>query len=310
MSTTRWKDTITRDIDNAIDLLIDEVEVDDGSTFTTYSNWSLNKVFETNQNFEIREKKYSFNYISYKYDQFNKGDVQPLKKQGFIITYTDGNDVFFIIDQNSSAQKILRKLLSYTGRNELVKEVPAFTSDFFIWLIKRVFTSKNKIDAVDEHGNILSLEAIKGFRGNTEDLQNKITASGESVMNLISTLSFLLESKQLDQVKIDIAYPPHENISLKIQQGILEVDTPSYHGPFETDEQCLKISKLYLLVYLEIIPLLKQEYNSNKEDNLWNETVYKSFTKMIASKIADKIGALNFNDDETLEENGEITSDM
>ena len=60
--------------------------------------------------------------------------------------YSTGYDVNYIIDQNSYAMKLLRKLLSYNGRNELERGNFDFSNDFFSWLIYRVYNKNCNIE--------------------------------------------------------------------------------------------------------------------------------------------------------------------
>ena len=83
-------------------------------------------------------------------------------------------------------------------------------------------------------------------------------------MNIISTLSFLLESSNLNQVKLDLNYTGHSNISLVLQKGTVNALLDDYSGSFEQEEVPeQKTANLYLTVYLEILTLLFQEYNTD-----------------------------------------------
>ena len=185
--------------------------------------------------------------------------------------------------------KLLRRLLSFSGKNELEKNSFDFSNDFFIWLIYRVYNSNYNIEiAPDEKA--LKLDAIKGFKGDTEDLQTKVSASGETVMNIISTLSFLLESSNLNQVKLDLNYTGHQNISLVLQKGTVNASLDDYVGNYEQEDTFeLKIAKLYLTIYLEILPMLFQEYNTDIGNELWNKDVYITFMKSVGENLTEKI---------------------
>lgn len=55
----------------------------------------------------LNGKEVEYNYIKYSYDQITAGDVygdRVVKREGFIIVYTTGSGINYIIDQNSSAQ--------------------------------------------------------------------------------------------------------------------------------------------------------------------------------------------------------------
>lgn len=138
----------------------------------------------------------------------------------------------------------------------------------------------------------LRIDSIKGFKGDTDDLQTKVSASGESVMNIISTLSFLLESSNMNQVKLDMNFTGHPNISLLLQKGTVNVYLSDYIGIYEQEEmEEQKIAKLYLTIYLEILPILVQEYNTDIGNDLWNQEVYIDFMRNVAETLTEKIQA-------------------
>lgn len=292
-ATTRWKDLQIKSIDVAIDKLIDEVTSDERMTNISWDNWTLKRVFSENQTMKLNGKDVKYNYISYAYDQTTAGSVsvedRVTRKEGFIIVYDSGGGVNYIVNQNSSAMKFLRKLLTYTGKNELEKNSFELSNDFFIWLIYRVYYDNNSIEMAPESKEMM-LDSIKGIKGDTDDSQTTVSASGETVMNVISTLSFLLESRNLNQVKIDLTYTEHNNISLLLQKGTVNVYLEDYIGSFGKEEQVeQKTAKLYLMVYLEILPLLMQEYNMDIGNELWNQEIYKKFLRDVADTITEKV---------------------
>lgn len=59
-----------------------------------------------------------------------------------------------------------------------------------MWLISKVYGKENTISSENEELSDLIIDSIKGFKGDTEDLLAKVSMSGESVMNIISALSF------------------------------------------------------------------------------------------------------------------------
>lgn len=303
-ATTRWRDAVSKDINEAIASLIDEVASDTKVTNITRDNWNLQKIFDQNQMISLNGRDVEYNYVKYSYDQTTAGDFsvedRVVRREGFIIVYTAGADINYIINQNSSAMALLRKLLSYSGKNQLEENAFGFTNDFFIWLIYRVYNTNYNIEICPDD-KVLKLDAIKGFKGDTEDLQSKVSASGETVMNIISTLSFLLESNNLHQVKLDLNYTGHPNISLTLRKGTVNALLDEYIGSFEQEEmQELKIAKLYLIIYLEMLPMLFQEYNSDIENELWNKEIYINFLKdvgeTLTKKVESKISSLGEED--------------
>jgi hypothetical protein len=284
---------MSKDIDEAMARLTNAVISDEKNTNITWNNWNLQKAFDQNQEISLNGNCITYNYVNYSYDQITVGDFSEedrvIKRKGFIIVYTAGAGICYIIDQNSSAKKLLRKLLSYNGRNELGQNAFGFTNDFFIWLIYRVYNTNYNIEICPDD-KILKLDAIKGFKGDTDDLQTKVSASGETVMNIISTLSFLLESNNLNQVKLDLNYTGHTNISLNLQKGTVNALMEEYIGSFDLEKiPELKIAKLYLTIYLEILPMLFQEYNSDIGNELWNKEIYKNFLKNVGETLTNKV---------------------
>lgn len=289
-STTKWRDTISENIDESIQKLIDEVVDDDKVTNVRWSNWRVEKFFEDTQSIILNGKEVKFNYIKYAYDHTDISNTsRSIRKEGFIIVYSSGFDVNYIIDQNSYAMKLLRKLLSYGGRNELERYVPDFSNDFFIWLIYRVYHSNGNIVVTTGGRKNFQLDAIKGIKGDTLDVQTQVIASGEAVMNIISTLSFLLESKNLNQIKLDLKYTDHSNISLGLQKGTVNAIMNEYSGIYEQLSLEEKNAKLYLLIYLEILPALFQEYYTDIGNDEWNKEVYKIFLKSVGETLREKI---------------------
>jgi len=86
-------------------------------------------------------------------------------------------------------------------------------------------------------------------------------------------------------------------VSLILKNNSIMLDLKSYQGIYEQDSPDELISKLYLLIYLEILPIIEQEYRSNVDDDIWNKKAYIDFMKTLAEtiskKIDDKIEALS-----------------
>lgn len=231
--------------------------------------------------------------MNFSFDKaINTGNDFTISPQnGFIVVYENAGILKYIIDKNSDAKTLLRKMLSYTGKNEIDNNNVELSSDFFLWIIKRVYYSNNTIDLPEVAGTkqSLGIESIKGFSGDTDDAQTKVSASGESVMNIISTLSFFLESSNFKKIIIDLRYKCHDKIALILRSGTVEIDTRAYIGAYDSDEYWDKVAKLYLVCYIEILPLLLQEYASDKENESWNNDQYICFMRDIASKIMERV---------------------
>lgn len=298
MSTTRWIDTLKNDLDSAINELIDEVKLPENANVFKYVNYAFEKAFEINQKAIFDNSVIMYNLIHYSYDQILTQVVGTFEtqtttqKKGFIIVY-ESNQINYIINKKYDAQKFLRRLLNYTGKNEIVKNSSDLDTNFFYWLISRVYNSQNTFDISDQ--KTITAKFIKGIKGDVSDLQTRVAADGESVISIISTLAFLLESNNLKQVKVDLSYEncetgeSHENISLILQKDTINIDLSSYQGIYEHDNDDEKIAKLYLLIYLDIFPNLLQEYYADIYNELWSKSILIEFLESVANTIQSKV---------------------
>lgn len=301
-TTTRWIDRKTADLDNAVELLIDSVGPDEKVKTIVWDNWRFDKIFSENCKITLNGRNIFYNMIRYSFDQITMDGTQPVEdmtseKSGFIIVYKTESSLNYIIDQNSSAQRMLRRLLSYSGKNEIERNMFELDDDFFIWLINRMYMENRTIETGSDGATQYELKAIRSIKGSADDLQTKVSASGESVMNLISTLSFLLESDSLNKIQIDLSYTGHENISLVLQSGTVSIETKRYQGEYETEAFDERLTKLYLMVYIEVLPTLLQEYHSDIENDMWNKERYREFLTGVAKdlqcRIQSKIDVIN-----------------
>lgn len=294
MATTRWIDNEITLLDEAINRLLQIPEDDINHETTIYSKWQVNKRFDENQQITFNGRSITYNYINFSYNKILPGnqpiDDRTTPNDGSIICYFNGTSVNYIINKHSDAQKILRKMLHYSGKNEISRNSFDISSDFFIWMISKVYLGENIIETESKSLKDLSLESIKGFKGDTEDSLTKVSASGESVMNIISTLSFLLESKRLNQIKINLQYGNHDNIELQlINNGAISTEVKEYQGEFEEDERVCLQAKLYLLIYIEIIPILMQAYRIDIENEEWTINKNIEFLREVAADLQKKV---------------------
>ena len=161
-------------------------------------------------------------------------------------------------------------------------------SDFFIWLISKVYNRENSIE-VSENTDI-QINSIKGLKGNTDDLLNKVTADGKTIMNVISTLSFLLESNNISQIKTDIEYKEHQHISLTLNKtSTIDTDLKDYTGILLGKEKELAFSELLLTIYIELIPNLFRVYQQEKREEAWGAQKYIEFIEKVGKDVSERI---------------------
>ncbi|MDU0333662.1 hypothetical protein RWU37_02665, partial [Enterococcus sp. 2CBP] len=210
-STTRWLNNSDITLDESINLLMTDHKGlrNDGSI--QYTNLQKHKLFDQNLEIKIENRDIKYNVIdfsmNYTMPGMTKMDEQTSIIRGMIIVYTDGAKTQYIINRNSDALKLLRRLHGYTGRNEIVENKFTFSDDIFMWFVKTVFTKDNEFLFTDAQQNekSLTINSIIGVRGETKD-DNTLSAHGDTVLKLISTLSFILESNLLKQIILRLEY--------------------------------------------------------------------------------------------------------
>lgn len=78
---------------------------------------------------------------------------------------------------------------------------------------------------------------------------------------------------------------------LTLKKDSVAIDFKPYQGVFEQQNSDNITARLYLLVYLEILPMLEQEYQSNVADDIWSKNAYIDFMNTVAGNLTGKIKA-------------------
>lgn len=295
MQLTRWTDETNTSLNNIEHKLLMPHPDEQSDTATGYVNWHIQKMFSTNKNEVFNGKTVKYNLYTFSVEQIPVGverdDDSVTQKNGFIIPYEINGKVKYIINRNSGTLTLIRKMLFYTGRGEVVKSNLSFTADKFIWLINKVYNGENLLEGGSDYLDNLYINSIRGFKGDTEDSLTTISAEGESVMNIISTLSFLIESKNLNQINIDLEYRTHTNIDITLnnKNTILFCDKRYTGNLLQSCNHYELFAKVILLLYTEIIPIIIQNYQNDVDLNLWNQGKCIEFLQQVAGDLEDKV---------------------
>lgn len=227
---------------------------------TVYKNLYKKIIFQEIQKFEFNDKSILYNVFEVSVDAISPGvESEEFRTQKInikVIVYESNKEINYIINRNSDALKYLRKIFSYEEKSAIVKNSITFKGDNFLWLIKKVFYEENsfKINNSMQKSKELIINQIIGIRGETSD-ENRLSAQGNTVFNLISTLSFILETKQVRQLMLRLEHTEHENIEVILNdRGKVSVDTDSYSGVYEDFEIDKKIAIILLFVYIDVLP--------------------------------------------------------
>lgn len=293
ITTTRWNDEVTFDWETVENQLLGPHLDDPISEPSGYNNWVIEKKFDKNRQITLNGKTIEYNVYTYSVDQGsadgNTSEDMVVHKDGFIILYTSNGNIRYIINRNSGAQAVLRKMLFYSKKGEIKKGELPLSGDFFVWLIHKVYTGNNTIESESDFLADLKIDCVRAFKGNTEDMLTKVSAVGESVMNIISTLSFLLESHNLNQITLDIAYREHSNIEVTLSnKNTVAISPDSYLG-VECDDWYDLIAKILLTLYIEILPIMIQCYQGEIDSNLWGQGKCIDFLHQVADDLSEKV---------------------
>ena len=292
LSTTSWVDEKTTDLAEVERLLLSPHNDEHSKTSLSYINWNVTKRLEQNKRMVFNGKETEFNCFHYSFEQFSVGmEDDTVKKEGYIIPYLNNGKIRYIVTRNTGAKTMLRKLLAYTGRNVIKSGPVQLSADLFVWLISKVYKGENIIVSESESLKDLSIDSIRGIKGDTEDLLTKVSAVGESVINIISTLSFLLESQKLNQIKLAINYGNHKNIDMSLStKNVVALDFDRYQGEYlhlKSEEE--RIATLFVLLYMEVLPIIIQGYVGEIESKQLGPGKCVEFLQGVAEDLSEKV---------------------
>ena len=281
MQITRWTDETGTTIQEVERKLLSVHSDEQSNTSTGYINWVIEKQFSQNKKGTFNGKNVEYNLFAFSVDQIPVG----------VEIDDDSDKVRYIINRNSGAMTLIRKMLFYTGKGEVVKNKLPFTADKFVWLISKVYNSENILEGGNDYLENLAIKTIRGFKGDTEDSLTTISAEGESVMNIISTLSFLIESKNLNQINIDLAYRNHTNIGVTLNnKSTVFISEERYLGELLQDHTYYeRIAEIILVLYTEVLPIIIQNYQNDVDANLWNQGRCIEFLQQVANDLSTKV---------------------
>lgn len=315
-NTTWWEDNKIEEnftLEDLIQSIYEKIPNYDDQTLNEYLNIKRGISFDETQKITLNNEEIEFNVINFTMDvQQTTIENEPLDLfedqlevqtpsikrstiSAFILLFqNESGEINYIMNRPSpEARKMLRNFRGYTGEGEITEKEINVSSDFFLWLVQKVYSGNNqfKLEITDELLKTLTIETIIGIRGTTHD-QNSVRADGDSVMNLISTLAFLLENQAINRVIIKSYYDEsHTNIEIRLENNKLAVDLEKYVGEYRGSHYVYDniLAKLLLLVHLEILPELMKLYRKEKSEDLWSDATIESFTSEIKVSLIDRI---------------------
>ncbi|MDA5456799.1 hypothetical protein [Weissella confusa] len=299
MVTTRWKDNSIHSIEDFAGKI--EGITERQTMGAMYSNITASMKFDENKAMSFGNLAVQFNLVEYKYtkvmSQSGSEDeiTQTLDESGRFVVYQIDTAVYYVIEKNTGSKRDLRLILGYEGKGEIEAAQLTIPNDMYLWMVYKVFMNNGELT------NSFSLDRITGIKGKTEDSMSTVSIHGDTIPNMLSALAFLLENEEFKNITIWTRFLEHDDIGFSFTRGTqytyVDIDSSSYIGPFrllgESTDESLFISKLYLLVYLEILPQLVSLYREEKVSDDWgNAQLADFFTDLgrrVNSKVNDRI---------------------
>lgn len=296
LNTTRWiyNDSSITDVDDAISKIIskDGQEIlsrnDNGVDF---HDVSVNKVFEETQVGTYLDSTVNFNSVQGRFEKIRAGEP-VVDTNFFVIVYQvqSSGKIHFIINRNTDARRILRSFLDFSGREEVTNYNVELNSNMLLYFVYRVFEGQSNFTYTLASADDLqvSVKNLTGIKGATET-SNKLSADGTTISKLISTLSLLLEVKELQQVRLDTSMLQHESINISLNDsGLISIDSTDYVGILENEPNQEKQTRLLLHVYLVVLPVILNEYTDASDED-WGPEEISKFMKKIKDQLINKI---------------------
>lgn len=285
LNTTRWvnNDTSISNVDEAIAHFVSK----DGKGIPSrndggidFRDVSVIRVFEETQTGMYLDSKITFNAVKGRFYKTRAGE--PTDTNFFVVVYQVEvtGQIYFIINRNTDAQRILRAFLEFNGREEVTNYNVALNSNMLMYFVYRVFEAQANFSYTLASADELQVAVrnLTGIKGATET-SNKLSADGTSMSKLISTLSLLLEIKDLQ----------HESINIILNNnGLIGVEATNYVGVLEDEPNEEKQTKLLLHVYLVVLPVILNEYTDASDED-WGPEAISGFMKRIKDQLIDKI---------------------
>ena len=187
----------------------------------------------------------------------------------------------------------LRKINNYSGQLEIIDEKFSIDSDLFFWVVNKVidFPGVQLGDAQN-----VKIELVTGFKGETDDRLAEIAGSGDRILNLISTLTFLVENENLSRIEMLLC---HQKETYGLKLGInsyLEINAEKYQGRYMKIPDEEMIPHIVLNAFLVVIPDLLAIYDQEIEKGQWDNKIKREFLgnigETIQKRLQEKLGIL------------------
>ncbi|WP_300697175.1 hypothetical protein [uncultured Clostridium sp.] len=245
----------------------------------SYPDFKIGSLLDSSKQLKLGDLKVKFDIYEYSFAGPNASTsrltgtlvlFQFNDKLGFIVDkagYT--NTLAFLRELSGAANK--KKTIVCENYDDVIKD-----GRLFLWMISKIYHNESSINYGSENTpKTITLNSLDGLKGNTRTGLNNVSTQGSDVINMLTTLAFLLESDRLTEVGLNISFEKHESLQLEIrthnQLISLDVKAEDYKGSLYSNNLCIKNGKvnlailrgmILLTVHLSLIPMLSSLYKS------------------------------------------------
>ncbi|MCT4387732.1 hypothetical protein EFN46_05810 [Leuconostoc pseudomesenteroides] len=258
--------------------------------------------FDRDKTIAIKGVQYKYNFVNFSYETLNvpKKDSedrnQRVKINNLKVVVVETNrGIFYLVNKPDTPSTLtsLRKLHNLSENNKIVvSNISGVKSDLFIWLVHNLIDEPEKKIGSDSDILVSSLTAFRGEKPTEDESEklNKINGSGETIMKMVTTLLFLLESKSVSSVELQVN-PQKSNLDIKLTKGGgVELDLNRFiHPPVGRKDEWEQSSEKLIFIFFHLIPEIIDSFSDEQSNKKWTPSKIKQFYRAIGKDIKKRI---------------------
>ena len=260
--------------------------------------------FDTLQTLTLAKKQIKYNYIIFNYEvvnPFHQQDTErskrvTLNEYEIVLFEVDGVIKYIVNKNNSNTIKTVLRKLNGLGNKSQTAIMPAnllgIKSDLFVWLVHNLIENPEK--KIGTNYNI-KIDTITSFRGEKPTMKespknNTITGHGETIMNMVTTLLFLFESKSISVVELHM-FIDDDQLTIQLTKGggvALNLNNFIY-GPSKNSNVYQQNSEKLIFIFYYLLQQLVDSLSDEQSTRAWSDKKIQMFYKRIGRSIKQRV---------------------
>lgn len=294
---SKWKDTqYGNDLQQLIVRAMTTQTIEKDDFDGTDLQEKKDKVFDENQVIIVSGEEVEYNYIVYSKEYIRPQHLKNPNREervgeyiAKIIVFRYRDSLYYILDKSYSSKTLLylRKFMGYSGQKEIIEHrFSGLKSDLFIWTVYRILQHKN---VYIDNTLRMKINTLVGFKGETADGLAAIAGQGRRIMDLLTTLLFLFENKELSKVEINLSRNT-ERFQINLgENSVIDINTQACLVDNVVAMEEVRYCEILLKVFIEILPQYLKIFSDQIDGKIWSEKVKKKFFKDIGKEIIDEV---------------------